>query len=172
MAFTPQTYTDFGASLTALETRIKAAFDALPSSSTSPGKGCWVNRAAAFSAPSGGPTAVPLDHEQFNDDATYYSLGSGKLTVLKAGLYLVTGSTVMTGGDAAGRSFQITVNGATINDFGLSAVSSLGASGSTVVRLVAGDQIGLSVYVGGANAATLDVSAPRCNSIRAAYLGS
>lgn len=34
MSFTPQTYTDFGASLTALETRIKAAFDALPVSSS------------------------------------------------------------------------------------------------------------------------------------------
>lgn len=35
MPFTPQTYTDFGEALTSLETRIKAAFDALPAGSSS-----------------------------------------------------------------------------------------------------------------------------------------
>lgn len=91
---------------------------------------------------------VPLSTVDLNDDTFRYSLASGVVTVLKAGLYLVTWGARFDADSGAGiRESYITLNGTIYAESALYTNNSIvRPRGATVMRLAANDVIALRAY--------------------------
>lgn len=117
-------------------------------------------RTANMSAASGALTNVPLQTTEYNDSSATYTLtAGGKIRVLFTGLYVLSFSMNFVGGTSGSRNVQATRNGSAAENMmregGLTATAAR-PSGSGIIRVTANDEIGLTVYVDGGTAVTIE----------------
>lgn len=113
------------------------------------------------------PISVGLES---NDDSTYFTITSGKVVVLKAGLYMVEFYSTVTPASSTYASIRLMLNGTTVRESGRN-VDTTGArfEGTHLRRLAANDTLNIDHYIG--NNGTVFSGAPN-TGLNVARLGA
>lgn len=117
---------------------------------------------------------VPMTSTSFNDSTDYYTVASGKVTVLKAGLYFVDWSLRYDADGGSGlRDASIKINGLQRSESGIYTNNSVVIPhASTVFRLAANDVVGVTGYASAAAVVRSNLNDTGDVALTVAYLGT